>query len=287
MTQRHRVEIPDELPVEETWGVLEPARVQSLAALLDNGMPVPGAGDPLPPLWHWVAWPSWPMASVTGADGHPLTGGLIPDLGKPRRMFAGGRVDFHAPLLVGARVHRTDRVSAIEHKSGRSGEFVVVRVRSDFADQGGTLLLVEHQDLVYRDASVATPGPIRTDALPLVGGLLQRQVEGWSFRTDPTKLMRFSAATANGHRIHYDLAYATGTEGYPGLVVHGPLMTLALAEVLRLGGGAHIASLSHRNLSPMFCGEDGTIRTQVGADGALEVSLTSSRGIASRIEVRR
>ncbi len=241
--------------------ILEPAPVQGLAALFDDGLDVPGRGDLLPPLWHWVALPAWPVASLTGPDGHPLTGGFLPDVGKPRRMFAGGRVDFLAPLRVGSMVRREDRVLSVTPKSGRQGEFVLVQVETRILDEEQRLALVEVQDIIYRDAPppVEDPAPRATAAQAVVPALVTEVRGSWRFCSDPTKLFRFSAVTGNAHRIHYDHPYATGMEGYPGLVVHGPLMTLALAEVVRLSSRGPVRTLVHRNVRPLFCGEEAEI----------------------------
>lgn len=265
--------------VRESLAVLEPAPVQALAALFDDGLPVPQAGDPLPPLWHWVALARWHPAGSIGPDGHPAVGDFLPDVGKPRRMFAGGQVDLLGSMIVGSEVHRVDKVLSMNRKKGRSGEFVVVQVESRIHDAGGHLCVVEVQDLVYRDAPpVVEPSSAvmaSTDVVPAV----LTSVEGrWTFQSDPTKLMRFSSATSNGHRIHYDYPYAVGVEGYPGLVVHGPLMTLALCEVLRLTGTGPIRRIAHRNLRPLFCGERANIEKATSASE--EIGVTLGRGDA-------
>jgi 3-methylfumaryl-CoA hydratase len=202
---------------------VDAAPVQALAALFDDGLPVPGVGDELPALWHWAALARWPGAQATGPDGHPATGGFLPDVGKPRRMFAGGSVTLHGPLVVGTEVRREERVLAVTPKTGRQGDFVLVQVESRIFDERDVLALVEVQDLVYRDARTAEPAATTGDAgLREPAPALLAEVDGtWVFQTDPSRLMRFSSATSNGHRIHYDQPYAVNVEGYPGLVVHG------------------------------------------------------------------
>lgn len=261
--------------------VLQPGPVQALAALFDDGLPVPEPGDPLPPLWHWVALPRWPPAGQTGADGHPAHGVPRPPDGLPRRMFAGGRARFLAPLRVGAAVRRDTRVLSRTRKQGRQGDFVLVTVETRLTGDDGELALTETQDIIYRPAAPPASGA-GPEPLPQPGrapALLQAQAGGtWRLRTDPTFLARFSAATANGHRIHYDWPYATGVEGYPGLVVHGPLMTLSLLETARLARpGDVITAVEHRNLRPLFCGQDATVRHTPGGDGA-SWSLTLASG---------
>ena len=261
--------------------VLQPGPVQALAALFDDGLPAPEPGDPLPPLWHWAALPRWPPAGQTGPDGHPAHGVPRHPDGLPRRMFAGGRVRFPAPLRVGAAVRRDTRVLSRTRKQGRQGEFVLVAVETRLTGADGELAVVETQDIIYRPAAQPASGAGQ-DLLPQPGrapALLQARAGGtWRLRTDPVLLARFSAATANGHRIHYDWPYATGVEGYPGLVVHGPLMTLSLLETARLARpGDVITALEHRNLRPLFCGQDAAVRHTPGQDGA-SWSLTLSAG---------
>jgi 3-methylfumaryl-CoA hydratase len=264
-----------ELPGLEGWSprpvtsveTIEPGPVAALSALLDSGLPPVAVGDALPPLWHWVALPRWPASSVIGLDGHPRRGDFLPPLDLPRRMFAGGRVVLHGDLTVGKEVDRESVVDAVTPKRGRTGPFAVVQVTTLLRDPGGDVLLEERQDLVFRDAPApvdrpADPGPAA--GLTPAGPPLQPEGAGWRFVTDPTLLMRFSSATANPHRIHYDWPYATQVEGYPGLVVHGPLSTIALAETLRLTGRGvpRIRSLEHRNLAPLFCGTPARIQLE-------------------------
>ncbi|MER6941738.1 MaoC family dehydratase N-terminal domain-containing protein, partial [Nocardioides sp. NPDC000441] len=239
---------------------LDAGPVAALGALLDSGARVPAAGDVLPPLWHWVALPRWPASSVIGVDGHPRRGDFLPPIDLPRRMFAGGEVTFHGDLRVGTEAVRESEVVSVEEKDGRSGRLAIVKVLTHLVDaERDDLLLEERQDLIYRDAAptpTSFPDPEPASAIAPAGPPLVAEDDGWRFVTDPTLLMRFSAATANPHRIHYDWPYATRIEGYPGLVVHGPLSTLVLAEALRL---AHpdraVRRLTHRNTAPLFCGD--------------------------------
>ncbi|WP_224766201.1 FAS1-like dehydratase domain-containing protein [Nocardioides campestrisoli] len=267
--------------------VVAPTPVQALAALLDDGRDV-GPGDPLPPLWHWVALPRWAASSVLGADGHPRTGSFLPPVGLPRRMFAGGEVTWHRSPAVGEEVRSESRVVSVTDKTGRSGPLVLVVVESRVLGADGGLCLVERQDILYREAgarSGTAPEPPlgqEPSGPPLRRGPAPE--DGWDVVTDPTVLMRFSAATANAHRIHYDWPYATGVEGYPGLVVHGPLMTLLLAESLwQAGELSGPARLQHRNRAPLFCGQparithehhpSGVLSLLSGADGAPRTTL--------------
>ncbi|MFC8529994.1 MaoC family dehydratase N-terminal domain-containing protein [Nocardia sp. NPDC057227] len=241
---------------------LDPGPVAALTALLGSGAPAVGPGDPLPPLWHWAALARWPAAAEIGPDGHPRRGSFLPPVELPRRMFAGGEVSFEAPLLVGSTVRREATVSAVTLKRGRSGELVVVVVQITLTGPDGVVAVRERQDLIYREAAAAAgTGPDTPAADPVGVPLLRHGPGDWELRTDPTVLMRFSAVTANAHRIHYDRPYATEVEGYRGLVVHGPLTTLALAETLRVDHTCPPVLLRHRNLAPVFCGDQVRLRS--------------------------
>nr|WP_082094201.1 MaoC family dehydratase N-terminal domain-containing protein [Paraburkholderia fungorum] len=198
----------------------------ALGATLDRADPVPAPGDPLPPLWHWAYFNPMQRQSELDTDGHPARGGFLPPVPLPRRMWAGGRLRFVQPLRVGAEVSRTSRIADVREKSGRSGHLVFVEVTHELRDASG-LLMIEEQDIVYRDAPAAdAPKPSPTAA---------RRDESWrrAVHPDETMLFRYSAVTFNGHRIHYDHQYVTREEGYPGLVVHGPLIATLLADLLR------------------------------------------------------
>jgi 3-methylfumaryl-CoA hydratase len=233
-------------------------RVRSLQMLIDpDGRPL-DEGDPLPVLWHWAALPSWTDPQVTGSDGHPRRPGTLGDLPAIRRMFAGGTVELGSRQpVIGERLAVSTELSDVTTKSGSSGDFTLATFRSTAAAVDGELLITERQDIVYtdpRESSVSAP----TGALPIVG----RALVGDELRTDPTTLLRFSAATANGHRIHYDLDYAREVEKLPGLLVHGPFMTLALVHVG--GAGRRIRKINHRNVSPLFCGQVGRLSFSAG-----------------------
>jgi 3-methylfumaryl-CoA hydratase len=196
-------------------------------------------------------------------------------------MFAGGEVVFHADVPVDSIVRRESEVVSVTPKTGRSGDMVIVAVATRLYDERGTLAIEERQDLVYRGAAEPSRG---SDPQPLLAQAAARLPVGspfrragdwtWDLTTDPTLLMRFSAATANAHRIHYDWPYATQVERYPGLVVHGPLMTLALAELFRLERHAPcIARIEHRNLRPLFCGQPARLRRTEESVSGVTVAL--------------
>ncbi|MGJ9422867.1 FAS1-like dehydratase domain-containing protein [Aeromicrobium sp. CF3.5] len=268
---------------------LEHGPVAALTALLDSGAGPLGPGDPLPPLWHWVALPQWPTSSMLSTDGHPDRGALLPAIDLPRRMFAGGSTVLHAPLTVGAAVRREERVVSVVPKQGRSGPLVLVDVESRLHDaETDTLLVEEHRHLVFRERATASTSaaapPLDQDP---AGPPLRSTGPGtWDVATDPTLLMRFSAATANPHRIHYDWPYATGIEGYPGLVVHGPLTLLMLIEALRLHGTPIPpgTALEFRNLSPLTCGEPAEIT--LSPDGTSVTLSTPGERVVTRLDIR-
>ncbi|MFF1691929.1 MULTISPECIES: hypothetical protein [unclassified Streptomyces] len=247
-------------PYVESWNpgavedddVLSPAPVAALSALLDQPEPVAAAGDPLPPLWHWLHFLQWPAQRDLGDDGHPRHGHFLPPIPDRQRMFAGGRCDIIEPLHIGERARRISRVGTVTTKQGKTGELLFVTVRSEYVQQGRTCL-VEEQDIVYRSGRSAGQHPtdLDTSATP-------HSDETWQLplQPDPRLLFRFSALTANAHRIHYDAPYAQGEEGYPGLVVHGPLLVLSMLELVRRNAPDRpVRSLSYRLRSPAFAGE--------------------------------
>jgi 3-methylfumaryl-CoA hydratase len=260
--------------------VAAPEPVGALSAIFDDGLPTVAAGDALPPLWHWVALPRWPSSGELGNDGHPRRGSFLPPVDLPRRMFAGGEVVLHGAVPVGALLRRETSVTGVVEKEGRSGRLVFVDVTT-VLHHDGRPVITEVQNLVYREAgsgtSVDEGGATRaSDLRPAGPPLTSAGPTSWSLRTDPVLLMRFSAATANAHRIHYDWPYATEVEGYPGLVVHGPLLALALAETARLGGVSGITRISHRNLAPLFCGDPAELGQAPSRAGAPDDGPTAT-----------
>jgi 3-methylfumaryl-CoA hydratase len=208
---------------EEREDVASLAPVASLAALLDRDDPPPRAGDAAPPLAHWLYFlPGYPESEV-GPDGHALKGSFLPPVPLPRRMWAGSRLEFLRPLVLGSTIRKRSTILDVTEKEGRSGPLVFVTVRHEVSDAGGLVLTDEH-DIVFRGES-----SLAAKDTPAPGG------EAWrrEIRPDPVLLFRYSAVTFNSHRIHYDHPYVTGVEGYPGLVVHGPLIATLLVDLLR------------------------------------------------------
>ncbi|MBU0861057.1 MAG: acyl dehydratase [Alphaproteobacteria bacterium] len=221
--------------------LMDPARAQALQAAM-GAEPTIAAGDPLPPFAHHIYfWEAAPPSRL-GRDGHPATGsGFIPDLGLPRRMWAAGRLVFHQPLLAGVRAERISRIEGITRKDGRSGPLAFVRVRHDIR-QRQALALTEWQDLVYRpDGTDQSPPPAaRTD-----------EAIAEPFAPDTTLLFRYSALTFNGHRIHYDEAYARDVEGYDGLVAHAPLLAHLLMGLAQRQLG-ELREFAYRATAPLM-----------------------------------
>jgi 3-methylfumaryl-CoA hydratase len=240
--------------------------VAGLAALLGVEPTEVAAGQPLAPLWHWVALSAWPRAADVGPDGHPLTGGFLPRTPYPRRMWMGTTVEVNEPPLIGADVEVERSVISVIEKSGRQGPFALVTVVTVLRGTDGRTLVTERNQLAYRNpASAAEPTPAAagTPATETSGQpwLNRRDDGGWDLRPDSVTLMWFSALTANAHRIHYDRPYATEVEGYPGLLVHGPLMAMVLAEVVRRERPRDsVRSFSVRAMRPMFVGMQATVR---------------------------
>ena len=229
---------------EEREDIVDFRLVVGLAAML--GRPLPD-GD-LPPLWHWVLFQDWRPADGLGPDGHPRRGGFLPPVHDlPRRMWAGGRVRFEGGLRVGDVVRRVSTVRSVEEKSGGAGRLVFVTVEHALDGPRGRVL-VEEQDIVFRGADGAAVRGAESAAEPAAGALRATVLP------DVVTLFRYSALTGNGHRIHYDLPYATEVEGYPGLVVHGPLQStwLATHALDAAGPGARLATFDYRGRRPCF-----------------------------------
>jgi 3-methylfumaryl-CoA hydratase len=235
--------------------------VAAMSATLDREDPPPQAGDALPPLWHWLYFLPIHRGSEIGADGHPRRGGFLPPVPLPRRMWAGGRLQFHRPLRLGDAVSRLSQVVDVSHKEGRTGPLVFVRVRHEVSDATGVALTEEH-DIVYRD------NPRPGDAVPAPQPAPGDPEWTREIRPDEVLLFRYSALTFNGHRIHYDRRYVTEVEGYPGLIVHGPLIATLLVDLLRRNlPQAAVARFAFRAVRPLFDIAPFSVCGRIEADG--------------------
>jgi 3-methylfumaryl-CoA hydratase len=239
----------------------------ALAATLDwplaEGPQRPAAGTPLPCLWHWLYFlPIYPQSEI-GPDGHAKRGGFLPPVPLPRRMWAGSDFEFHEPLLVGDTMSRTSTILDIKEKSGRTGKLIFVKVRHEVRRNGSrNVALTEHHNIVYRDAPQVgdvAPPPI---AAPAECAWTRNIVP------DDVLLFRYSALTFNGHRIHYDRKYVTEVEGYPGLIVHGPLIATLLMDLLRSNlPQARVLRFEFKAVRPTFDTHPFSVHGAPSADG--------------------
>jgi len=197
-------------------------------------------------LWHWLYFLPLPLQSKIGSDGHPERGKFLPPVPLPRRMWAGGRIQFHSPIRVGDEVSRVSKIVDVSQKDGRTGPLAFVLVRHEISNAEG-VAITEEQDLVYRE----NPNP--NDPKPASTAAPANPDWSREIQPDPVFLFRYSALTLNGHRIHYDRPYATEVEGYPGLVVHGPLVATLLVDLLQKNiPNAVVSSFSFRAMKPLF-----------------------------------
>ncbi len=242
---------------EQRVDLVTAAPLHALAATLDHDDAEPPPGADIPPLAHWLYFLPAALARDIGPDGHPQRGGFLPPVPLPRRMWAGGRLDFHHPLQVGDEITRVSRIVQVDAKQGRSGPLVFVTVRHEISNARGVALAEEH-DIVYREAPApGAPSPAPLPAPP--DASFSREIA-----PDPVLLFRYSALTFNGHRIHYDRSYVTEVEGYPGLIVHGPLIATLLVDLLRRERPqARLKRFAFTALRPVFdirhfqvCGRD-------------------------------
>jgi 3-methylfumaryl-CoA hydratase len=233
----------------------------AMAATLNQCGLIYKDGDPLPHLWHWLYFLQVFNLEDKGYDGHPKLGGFLPPLELPRRMWAGSRLKFLAPMHIGAQLNKTSTIKAVTQKTGRSGALAFVTVLHQVHD-GETLCIEEEHDIVYREKINADVPEVLPSMAPIE----------WAFskhiNPDPVLLFRYSALTFNGHRIHYDQPFCTGTEGYQGLVVHGPLMATMLLDLVRFElPHAVVCAFEFRALAPVFETDEFSIHGQPNADG--------------------
>ncbi len=262
--------IPEDLDAWRTWigraeesrDIIDPGRARAMQAALDDpGAPL-GPGDALPPLWHWLYfWTLAPTAAL-GPDGHAARGGFLPPIDLPRRMWAGSRVSFPRPLPIGAAATRRSEITDVTLKEGRSGPLAFVTVRHQVATDEG-ICIEEEQDIVYRAAPAPGAGLPPGEPAP-IGAAWRREMA-----PDPVLLFRYSALTFNGHRIHYDLKFSTEVDGYPGLVVHGPLLATLMVDLARRERPeARVVAFEFRAQRPIFDTAPYLVAGTPTADGA-------------------
>lgn len=240
---------------------LTPAMLARLFATLNRNVQ---PADVAPPLAHWLCFlPASPQSQID-VDGHPKRGGFLPPIDLPRRMWAGGRLEFHSDLPVDVPLERRSTILAVKEKSGASGRLVFVTVGHQ-VNAGGVAIVSEEQDLVYREA--AAPGTVPSPVAP-APTIEPCEVEK-TVRADPALLFRFSALTFNAHRIHYDRDYARVEEGYAGLVVHGPLLaTLLMHHWLSANDDAQPGRFAFRARRPLIDGAPFALCLARGEDNA-------------------
>ena len=243
---------------ETVTDTVAPTPYAALSAMLDRDPQRPPVGTLLPALWHWLYFLPLHRQSEIGPDGHAKRGGFLPPVPLPRRMWAGSQFQFHSPLRVGDALMRTSTIHDITEKSGRTGPLVFVKVRHEIRRDGeANVALTEFHDIVYREAPSAEQPATAPTTAPAISPWERKWVP------DDVLLFRYSALTFNGHRIHYDRRYVTEVEGYPGLIVHGPMLATLLLDLLRHEKpDAAIARYEFKAVRPVFdinpffvCGE--------------------------------
>jgi 3-methylfumaryl-CoA hydratase len=233
---------------EQVSDVFTATPYAALSATLDRPSERPENGTPLPALWHWLYFLPLHRQSEIGPDGHGLRGGFLPPVPLPRRMWAGSQFSFHQPLHIGDAVTRTSTIEDVTEKNGRSGPLVFVKVRHELRRAGDSAVaLTEFHDIVYREPAHPDDVPPPPKAAPASAAWKK------NWLPDDVLLFRYSALTFNGHRIHYDRKYVTEVEGYPGLIVHGPLVATLLLDLLRHQlPDAQVVSYEFRAVRPVF-----------------------------------
>lgn len=269
--------MPDDLEKLRAWvgrketrnDVLTSWPVEALAATVGDGDVSAARGSPVPPGWHWIYFLEAKPAAELGIDGHAKLGGFLPPVPLPRRMWAGGRIEFLKPLAIGDDASRESEILSVEPKTGRSGALVFVTVRHTISGAEGAAIVEEH-DIVYREA--ARKGD------PLPAGKPAPAGAQWSRRAMPDAVMlfRYSALTFNGHRIHYDNDFAVSHEHYPGIVVHGPLQATMLLDLCRRNAPAPIRKFEYRAEYPLFGGSAFTVNGNFDASSSVAALWTAS-----------
>ena len=258
-----------------------PAQARALAATLGHDASRLAHGDALPPLWHWIYFTPKAPAHEIGADGHPKRGGFLPPVSLPRRMWAGGRLEFFEPIRIGDVLTRTSTIADVRGREGKTGALVFVTVRHEIA-RGGLVLLSEEHDIVYRDLPRPGASEREPEQAPTDESTAREVVP------DPVLLFRYSALTFNGHRIHYDRSYVTAVEGYPGLIVHGPLIaTLLLGEAERQRPGLRVRRFAFKAVHPLFDIDRFALCCRFAADGGIDLWARGSDGrlaMSARLE---
>jgi 3-methylfumaryl-CoA hydratase len=254
---------------DEAADIVTAQLVKGLRATLFMEIGKPAPGDAAPFTVHWcLAQPVYSMSEL-GPDGHPTRGGFLPPVPLPRRMWAGGELEFVEPLRVGDEATRTSRIADVTMKSGSTGPLCFVSVEHVVTTPRG-IAIRERQDIVYREMSTAQPPTKPAAASPAA-------LHSISHMADPVLLFRYSALTFNGHRIHYDRDYVTRVEGYPGLIFHGPMQAALLVEFAAKLRGTAPKKFSYRGLQPLFEGSEFSVNAN-NSDAGMELWTANSAG---------
>lgn len=248
---------------EEASDLITPRLVASFEATFAPHLAPHEQGE-APLALHWCLAPPVAPVAALGQDGHAAKGEFLPPVPLPRRMWAGGRIETLAPLRTGDAVTRRSVISDVSYKEGRSGPLCFVGVQHEFVTPRGVALRERH-NIVYREA--AKPGG-ETPAAPAPAEPRPADL-AWSVEASPVLLFRYSALSFNGHRIHYDHPYATGVEGYAGLVVHGPIQATLLMNIIAALSGGEPIRLDYRGLAPLIAGEAFQVKARRLPDGAI------------------
>jgi 3-methylfumaryl-CoA hydratase len=256
---------------EEHSDLIAAFPANALAATLDRDETY-DVGDRLPPIWHWLHFLPIHKLKHSGYDGHAALGSFLPPVPLPRRMWAGSRLSFVAPLKIGQALRKRSTVKSVAHKSGRSGDLVFVTVLHEVFEETA-LCLSEEQDIVYRAKPTAqskTPPPRPATALSAFSRTIT---------PDPVLLFRYSALTFNGHRIHYDAPFCVQSEGYGGLVVHGPLLATLMLDLLRRElPDAQVSVFEFRALAPVFDTDEFSVHGNLNNDGTAHLWIRRADG---------
>lgn len=253
---------------------INPSHIKKIALSLNAK--IPQEGEELPELWQWALFIDPLSLPELGEDGHPKRGGFLPPADNRNRMWAGGRLRFIRPLIIGQFGKRVSTIHAIKEKEGSTGKLLFVTVKHGYF-QNDELCIDEEQDIVYREPS--PPKLVGTEKAPLAT---------WSENIEPSSVMlfRYSAVTFNGHRIHYDFPYATEKEGYPGLVVHGPMIaTYVLHGFRHAHPNKKITSFAFRGLRPLICPTPFSVEGRITEEGKASVWAQQDGTIAQQAEL--
>lgn len=260
---------------ERVTEFISPAHAKKIAFSVNA--PVPAEGEPLPLLWHWAFFVDPLPLDELGEDGHPARGGFLPPADNRNRMWAGGRLNFVNRLVIGQLAERITTIKSVVEKEGRTGKLLFVTLEHVY-EQAGQVCVIEEQDIVYREPS--PPKLVGDEAVPKAE---------WSqeIQPDAVMLFRYSAVTFNGHRIHYDYPYANSVEGYPGLVVHGPLIA---TKVLQAFTEAHpekvVSQFSFRGVRPLISPEPFKVEGQLLDSNRAELWAQQGGTFAQKAQVQ-